>query len=184
MGRRNFKSIETSFCFPLRRLRRNVRRSKEKSVSSDLGILYPAPEIWNPNLNFKICWREILLLAPRNYFLCLQLRSSLGLVIPRDSFWGSLFAFLLWGLLCFSFAGELHEWWNGEMVKWQKTILPLWGFTILLLSWGTASTTKGLYCLHSPRPSCRLHIYRRLKYYTPCCLKMLPNLNFKLKFQN
>ena len=32
-------------------------------VSSDLVILYPATEISNPNLNFKLCWIKILPLA-------------------------------------------------------------------------------------------------------------------------
>ena len=39
---------------------------KGKSFSSDIGIIYPAPEIKKPYLNFKLRWRKILPLAPRN----------------------------------------------------------------------------------------------------------------------
>ena len=85
---------------------------KGKSVSSDLGILYPAPEIKNPNLNFKLRWREILPLAPRNYFLLAPTRIFLGIGDSRILFWVIP--------LCFS---------------------PL-GFTMLLLSWGTTWMVK------------------------------------------
>ena len=57
---------------------------KRKSVSSDLGILYSVPEISYPNFNFKLCWREILLLALRITYFWRQLGFSLGLEIPGN----------------------------------------------------------------------------------------------------
>ena len=39
---------------------------KGKSIYSDIGIVYPAPEIKNPNLKFKLRWREISPMAPQN----------------------------------------------------------------------------------------------------------------------
>ena len=81
---------------------------KGKYVSLDIGIMYPAPKISNPNFNFKLCWREILPLPLRITSFWRQLGSSLGLEISRDSSGGLLFAFTCWGLLCFSFLGELH----------------------------------------------------------------------------
>ena len=44
------------------------------------------------------------------------------------SYWVFLFGFPRWGLLCFPFVGNY--------------IFPRWGFTMILLSWGTASITK------------------------------------------
>ena len=64
-----FLNIATSVCCPLCRLRRKVILAKEEFISSDLGILYPAPKISKPNLSLKLHWRKILPLAPRNYFL-------------------------------------------------------------------------------------------------------------------
>ena len=107
---------------------------KGKSVSSDLGIIYPTPKISNPDLNFKLRWRKILPLAPRNYFLLLPTWIFLVTGDSRRFFWGiplcfSLMVFtmllLSWGttwmvkwwnesfpigvLLCFYFIGELHQ---------------------------------------------------------------------------
>ena len=41
---------------PLLRLRRKVSLAKGKPISSDLGIIYTAPKISKPNLNFKLRW--------------------------------------------------------------------------------------------------------------------------------
>ena len=87
---------------------------KGTSVSSDLGILYPAPKIPNPNLNFKLRWRKILPLAPHNYFLLVPTWIFLGIVDAQRFFWGVP--------LCF---------------------YPL-GFTMLILSWGTTWMVKWL----------------------------------------
>ena len=81
---------------------------KGKSVSLGLGILYPEPKISNPDLSFKFCWREILPLALGITSFWRQIGYSLGLEIPRDSSRGFIFAFPRWCLLCFSFLGELH----------------------------------------------------------------------------
>ena len=56
---------------------------KGKSVSLDLVILYPTPEIKNPHLNFKLRWCKILPLVPRNYFLLAPTRISLGIENSR-----------------------------------------------------------------------------------------------------
>ena len=81
---------------------------KGKSVSSDIGILFPAPKILNANLNFKLRWRKILPLALRITSFWRQLGSSLGFQIPVDSSGVFLFAFPCWGLLCLFFLGEIH----------------------------------------------------------------------------
>ena len=62
------KSQQTFVFFPLRRIRKKVIRSKEKFVSLYFGILYLAPEIKNPYLNFILRWCEIPPLALRNEF--------------------------------------------------------------------------------------------------------------------
>ena len=81
--------------------------SKGKSISSDLGIIYPPQKNSNTNLNFKLCWRKILPLTPRNYFLLAPTRIFLGIGDSRGFFWGiPLFFSLL-------------------------------GFTMIILSWGT-----------------------------------------------
>ena len=85
---------------------------KGTPVSSDLGKLYPAPKISNPNLNFKLRWRKILPLAPQNYFLLVPSRIFLGIVDSQRLFYGIP--------LCF---------------------YPL-GFTMLILSWGTTRMVK------------------------------------------
>ena len=103
---------------------------KWKSVYSDLGILYPAPKIPNPNLNFKLCWCKILLLEPRNFTFFCQLVSSLGLDIPRYS---SRDSFLLFLVKVYYASTVVGDYMNGEMVK---RIFSRWGFTMLLLSWG------------------------------------------------
>ena len=68
VGRRVFKNVANSVYYLLRHTRRRVILVKRKSISSDIGILYPVPKISNPNFNFKLIWRKILPLAPRNYF--------------------------------------------------------------------------------------------------------------------
>ena len=131
---------------------------KGTSVSSDLGILYPAPKIPNPNMNFKLRWRKILLLATQNCFLLEPTRIFLGIGDSQRLFLGIPLSFsplrftmllLLWGttyfpvgvILWLSYLGELHQ------------------------------SPKGQDFLRSPWPSRRLRIYSRLKYLTPCWLK-------------
>ena len=72
---------------------------KGKYVSSDLRIIYPSPEIKNPNLNFKLCWIKILPLAPRNYFLLVPTWIFLGIGGSRRFFWGILLWFYLLGFI-------------------------------------------------------------------------------------
>ena len=96
---------------------------KGKSVSSYPGILYPAPKISNQNLNFKLCWRKILPLAPRSYFLLAPTRIFLGIGDSWILFWGiPIFFSLLWFtvLLLFwetTWMVKWWKWWYGEMVK-------------------------------------------------------------------
>ena len=78
-------NVATSVCCPLRRLRRKLSLAKGKSISSYLGILYPIPEIPNPNLNLKLCSREILPLAPWNFFLLAPTWILLGIGESRQS---------------------------------------------------------------------------------------------------
>ena len=136
---------------------------KRKSVSSDLVILYPAPKIWNPNLNFKLRWCKILPLAPRNYFLLAPIRIFLGIGDSR--------IFLSGITLCFSplgFTMLLLSWgtnyMNDEMVKWLNKyflvgVLLCFYFLGELHQWTTRQDL-----LRSPWPSRRLRIYSRLKY--------------------
>ena len=115
-GKEGFYKVATSICCPIFWIRRKTSLAKGKSISSDLGILYPAPKISNPNLNFKFCLREILPLAPRNYFLLVPNCIFLGI---RDS-WK-----FFWGIpLCFS----------------------LLGFTRILLSWGNIFIGDNIEC--------------------------------------
>ena len=104
-----FLNVEMSVCCPLHRLRRKVSLAKGKSISSDIGILYPTPKISNPNLNFKLCWRKILLLEPRNYFLLTPTWILLGIGDSRRFLWGICLCFPHWGLLHFYLLGELHS---------------------------------------------------------------------------
>ena len=106
------KNVATYVCCTLRLLRIKVSLEKGESISSDLGILYPMPKILNPNLNFKLRYREILLLAPRNHFILALTWIFLGIGYSQRFFWGIL--------LCF----------------------PPLGFTRILLCWGTTSITK------------------------------------------
>ena len=85
---------------------------KGKSVFSDIRMHYPTSKISNSNLNFKLLWRKILPLAPRNYFRLAPNRIFLEIGDFRIFFWGIL--------LCF----------------------PLFGFTVILLSWGTTWIVK------------------------------------------
>ena len=71
---------------------------KGKSVSSDLGIIQPAPKIKNPNFNLKLRWRKVILLAPRNYFLLVPNRIFFWIGYPVDSSQGFLFDFFCSGL--------------------------------------------------------------------------------------
>ena len=112
MGSRVFKNMETCIWCPPRRIRIKASLVKWKSFSPYIGILYPAPEISNPNFNFKLCWHKILPLSPLGYFLLDPTWILLGIGDSRRFFWGIP--------LCF----------------------PLLGFTRLLLSWGTTSIIK------------------------------------------
>ena len=109
VGRRVFKNVATSVCCPLCRIRIKVGLAKGKSLSSDLGILYPLPEISNSNFNFKLCWREILLLAPQNYFLLASTGILLGIGYPQRFIWGISLCFTCWGLLDFYFLEKIHQ---------------------------------------------------------------------------
>ena len=100
-------NIVMSVCCPFCPIRRKVSLAKGKSISSYLGILYPAPKISSPNLNFKLCWRKILPLAPRNFFLLALTWIFLGIRDSRRFLWG-IPIFFHWGLLDLSFLGELH----------------------------------------------------------------------------
>ena len=62
----NFKIAALPSCFHSIGSEEKVSRAKRKLVSSCLGILYPAPGILNPYLNFKLFRRKVIPLAPRN----------------------------------------------------------------------------------------------------------------------
>ena len=62
----NFKIAVLPSCFHFVGSEGKMSCAKSKFVSSCLGILYLAPGISNPYLNFKLRWREIIPLAPRN----------------------------------------------------------------------------------------------------------------------
>ena len=57
-----------------------VSCAKRKFVLLCLGILYLAPGISNPYLNFKFCRRKIIPLLPQNYFLWRQTRIYVEIV--------------------------------------------------------------------------------------------------------
>ena len=104
-----------------------------KSISSDLGILYPAPEISNPNLNFKLHWREILLLAPQNYFLLAPTWISLGIEDSQRFFWSiplffSLLEFsrviLSWVTTCIHQLPQTWFYWDSQGVMEVYAIIP------------------------------------------------------------
>ena len=115
---------------------------KGNFVSSDHGILYPAPKIKNPNLNFKLRCREIIPLAHRNFSFLTPTLIILGIEDSRRFFLGIP--------LCFSSLGFtilLILWGTTWMVKWwnsETKISPL-GFTMLLLSYWTTSITKTIW---------------------------------------
>ena len=129
-----FKIVATSVCFPLHRLRRKMSRAKGNLSRHILEYSTPCPksqaQIWTSNIVGAKFYRWQLWITS----LWRQLIFSLVLEIPRYSSGVFLFDFHCRGLLCFSFLGELYEWWNGEMVK---RIFPHWDFTMLLLSWVT-----------------------------------------------
>ena len=120
-----FKILARSVCFPLRSflikairakgnlsphiLEYSTLRSKFKNQIWILNFVGAKLSCWH--LRITSFWR--------------QLGSSLGLDIPRYSSGGFLIVFFLWGLLRFSFLGELYERWNCEMVEW---IFPSLGF--------------------------------------------------------
>ena len=92
-------------------------RCKGKYISLDLGILYPAPEISNSNLNFKLCWREMLPLVSWNYFLLVPTRILLGIVYFQRFFWRIPLWFSLLGfnmLLIYWGTTWMVKCWNGE----------------------------------------------------------------------
>ena len=140
-GTEVFKNVATPVCCPFCCLRIKVSLAKEKSISSYIGILYPTPKISNPNLNFKLCWSEILLLAHRYYFLLVPTWILLEIWYPHKFFWRIPLCFPRLGLLGFYFLGELHQ------------------------------SRKGQDYLRSPQPSCWLRIYRRINTRTPCWMK-------------
>ena len=61
-----FKIAVLPSCFHFVGSGGKVSRSKSKFVSSCLGILYLAPVISNPYLNFKLRRRKIIPMAPLN----------------------------------------------------------------------------------------------------------------------
>ena len=117
--------VATSIWFPLSRLRRKVIRAKGNLSLQILEYSTPRPKFKTQILisNFVGAKFSRWHLGITSFWR--QLRSSLGLEIPGDSSHGFLFAFTCWGLLCFSFCGELHEFWNGEMVKWWNESFPI-----------------------------------------------------------
>ena len=62
----NFKIVALPSCFHFVGSEEKVSRAKRKFVYSCLGIIYLAPGISNPYVNFKSCRRKIIPLAPRN----------------------------------------------------------------------------------------------------------------------
>ena len=70
-----FKIAALPPCFHFVGSEEKVSRAKRKLVFSCLGIIYLAPGISNPYLNFKSRRRRIILLAPWNEFLWRQLGS-------------------------------------------------------------------------------------------------------------
>ena len=112
VGTEVFLIVATSVCCPLCRLSRKVSFAKRKYISPGPGILYPAPKISDPNLNFKLRWRKILSLAPWNYF-------PFGDNLDLPWYW--IFP---------------------EIPLRYSYLFSLLGFTRLLLSWGTTSITK------------------------------------------
>ena len=141
VGRSAFKNSATSVLCPLSWPRRKANFAKGESISSDLEILYPAPKISNLNLNFKLRWRKILLLAPLNYFLLVPTWIFLGIGDSQRFLWGIPICFPCCYLLDFSLLGELHQ-----PPKWQDL-------------------------LHAPRPIFWLRMYIRLNNRNPWWLE-------------
>ena len=117
---------------------------KGKSVSSDNAILYPVLKIKNPKFEFQTPsarnspagTSELIPFDASSDLRCNCPAGTSELInfgaksdIPWDwifldtPYREFLFAFPRWGLLCFPFVGNY--------------IFPRWGFTMLLLSWGT-----------------------------------------------
>ena len=66
VGRMVFKIVALPSYFHFVGSEAKVSHAKRKFVFPYLGILYLAPGIPNPYLNFKLCRREIIPLARRN----------------------------------------------------------------------------------------------------------------------
>ena len=173
-----FKFLATSVWFPLCWLRRKVSRAKGNPFLLILEYSSPRPkfqtQIWISNFVGAKFSRWYLRITS---FWC-QLRSSLGLDIPGDYSGVFLFAITFWGLIWFSFIGELHEWWNDEVTKWWngETNPKRWNGYFVFFSfshWGLLcfyflgelhQSPKRQDWLHYPRPIRGLRIYIRLKY--------------------
>ena len=106
---RFFKIIATSVCFTLCRIRRKMSRAKGNPSLQILEYSTPRPKsqtqiwIWNVVGAKFSRWHLGI-----NYFWS-QLGSSMGLEITGYYYGGFLFDLPCWGLLCFSFLGELHQ---------------------------------------------------------------------------
>ena len=82
---------------------------KGKAVSSDLGILYPALEIYKTqNLIIKLRWRKILPQTPRNYFLLVPTRIFLGIGNSQRPLLGDYSLLFPVGVYPLTFCWEPH----------------------------------------------------------------------------
>ena len=149
-----FLTAATSVCFPLCRLIRKVSRAKGNPSIQILEYSTLRPKLKTQIWISNFVGAKLSHYHPGVNSFWDQLGYSLVLEIPGDSSRGFLFDFPCWGLLCFSFSGELHECSNGEMVK---QIFLRWDFTILLISWGST-------CDLWPRCTCLYHFQFLLEF--------------------
>ena len=176
-----FKHCSNIFPFSTLYAHKKSEPCKEKPVSSYLGILYPAPKIWNPNLNFKLCWHKILPLAPRDYLLLSPTWIFLGIWDSRRFFSGVLLCFSLLG-----FTMLLLSWGTKRMVKWlngKTNISPL-GFYYAYPFLGNYINHQKDKIAYVPLDPIADYVYiEDVNTRLRVSWKTLPNLNIKLEFQ-
>ena len=116
---------------------------KGKPASSDLGILYPAPKILNPNSNFNTvgakfsCWHLGINSFGTKSGLCWNCPAGTSELIPfganSDIPWDWRIPEILPGNSSLIFPVGVY--YASPLVG--NYISPHWGVTMLLLSWGT-----------------------------------------------